>query len=260
MATKETKKPGAPAPEPQIDWSQDQQAGFENVSQNDLGIPFLGIIQSGSPQFDRTKPKYADKKIEGCQPGDIFNTLTKTILKAPVMFIPCGYQKLFVEWKSRDTGGGMVKVHRDEAILLECSKNAKNQDVLKNGNIIATTAYFYGLVEQDGEWKQVVVGMTSTALKAASGWLNMMMALKMQNAQGVRFTPPMFSHKYRLSTTLEQKNDNAWFNWQIAMGGPVTEPKLVEEGRTIAKLVAQGRQLALPNAEQQPVSNEDVPV
>ena len=270
---KETKKPGD-SPESQsasaptgatIDYSQYAGEGFENVSQNDLGIPFLGIIQSNSPQFDVTKPKYAERRIEGCKPGDIFNTLTKTVLPQPVVFLPCGYQKLFVEWVPREKGGGMVKIHRDEAILLETSKGGREgkQDVLKNGNLIATTCYFYGLVQVDGQWKtadkfnQVVIGMTSTALRTARGWLNLMSAIKLQGPNG-KFTPPFYSHTYKLTTALEQKSDNAWFGWQVTMNAINNDRVLVDEGRSISKLVAQGKQLALPSASQG--HSDDIPM
>jgi hypothetical protein len=142
----------------------------------------------------------------------------------------------------------MVAIHRDEAILSSTTKNERKQDILKNGNLIATTSYFYGHVQQDSEWKQVVIGMTSTALKAARGWLNMMMALKLTSPQGIKYTPPMFSHIYQLTTFLDSKNDNSWYTWKISMHGPNREPKLIEDSRNISKLVASGKQLALPSA------------
>ena len=275
---KETKKPGEePSSQPagaqpgntgqQFDYSEYAGEGFENVSQSDLGIPYLGIVQSNSPQFDVTKPKYPERKIEGCKPGDLFNTLTKTLIPQPAIVLPCSYQKLFVEWVPREKGGGMVKVHRDEAILMETTKGGREnkQDVLRNGNLIATTAYFYCLIKIDGKWKgddgkfnQIVIGMTSTALKASRGWLNLMNAIKLTGPRG-KFTPPFYSHTYKITTALENKNDNAWFGWQISMNEFNNEPDLVAEGRAVAKLVASGKQLALPSAEAAP-AGEDVPM
>lgn len=249
---KETKTAAQAAqPPPQYDWGQDQGAGFEHVTQSDLGIPFLGILQKLSPQVDETNGKYREKGIPGAKAGMIYDSLSNTVLwkagEEPLQFVPCGFQKLFVEWKQRESGGGFVKVHRDEAILIECRKDERNRDVLRSGNLIATTAYYYGLLLIGGERKQYVIGMTSTQLRNSRKWINLMSALKLTGPQG-KFTPPMFSHWYKLTTQLETKDQNSWFGWCINMGGMLTDDSLIGDARNISKLVAAGAQLALPNS------------
>jgi len=249
---KTTKTPGAPdtmeQPSQAIDWSQDAGAGMEHVTQTDLGIPFLGIIQLLSPQHNKMNPKFKDKGIPDCKPGDIFDTLSNTVLwtegQATLKFIPCGFQKLFVEWKTRESGGGFVRVHRDESILLECRKDERNRDFLRNGNIVSTTAYFYGFL-MNGEIKQYVLGMTSTQLATSRRWLNMITALKMQGPEG-KYTPPMFSHFYNLTTVLQTKDQNSWYGWKVEMGGMMTDPNLIASARDLSKIVASGKRLALP--------------
>lgn len=234
---KETKRTGAPAQQaPQSttqDWSQTGATGFESVQRADLGIPFLAIIQKGSPQVDKSHKDYATKRIEGAETGDIMNNVSNVVVASPgepVQFVPCSFQKLWAEWKPRNSGGGMVRAHTSELVLSECTKNDKKQDVLPNGNIVYTTAYFYGIALIDGERVPCVIGMTSSQLKKSRQWLNMMMTMKMvKPGTQDKFTPPMFSHTYLLSTVAESNTEGNWFGWLIQLGQEVKDPVLIAE-------------------------------
>lgn len=245
---KETKKPGVPPAKttaPAIDWGVEQVTGMENVSTEDLGIPFLLILQKGSPEVDKSHKDYKSKKIDGAEVGDIINTVTRKVLHKcegdPVSFVPCTYQTSFVEWRPRDEGGGFVKYHPDASILMSCTKNEKGQDVHENGNLVVKTAYFFGYTfDENGEPEPCVVGMKSTGLKKARQWLNMISGLKVESPTRGRITPPMFSHRYSLSSVPETNESGSWFNWAIESGAPITEAKLVEFGRNSAKTMSLG--------------------
>lgn len=231
------------------DWEQSGVTGFENVQQSDLGIPFLMILQKGSPQIDEAHPDYTAKKIEGAKVGDIINTVKNTVVwsrssTAALQFIPCSFEKQFVEWKPRESGGGIVKMHANANIITECKRNEKGQDQLKNGNIVVTTAYFYGLVLIDGEYEPALIGLSSTQLKKAKLWLNMMQALKVDGKQG-RYTPPMFSHAYALTTAPETNEKGNWYGWVIRMHGPVRDAGTAQLAVETAKEKSNAR-AALP--------------
>jgi hypothetical protein len=49
--------------------------GLQNVTNDDITIPRLAIVQSGSPQRKKKDEKY----IEGAEEGMIFNTVTNTV-------------------------------------------------------------------------------------------------------------------------------------------------------------------------------------
>ena len=59
--------------------------GLQNVSNDDITIPRLAIIQSGSPQRKKKDEKY----IEGAEDGMIFNTVTNEV-NEKIEVIPCG--------------------------------------------------------------------------------------------------------------------------------------------------------------------------
>jgi hypothetical protein len=247
---KETKVPaGAPqsGAVTTYDWSSTGATGFEGTRQEDLGVPFLSILQDLSPQIRKSDPNYATKKIDGAQPGDIINSLTNTIVwrggDEPMSFIPCWHERMYVEWKAKR--GGFVKAHKNIAILNECKRDADGNDVLGNGNVIMTTSYFFGYAIMKGEKLNCVIGMTSAGLKEARDWINSMMAIRLQGPKG-SYQPPMFSHIYGLSSTLKRKDNNAWFAWLIQNKGQLQDPVLIGEAINLAKVQAAQARQALP--------------
>lgn len=255
---KETKgKAAAPAP---IDWSKFGATGFENTRTEDLGIPFLIIVQKGSPEVDKTHADYKTKRIEGAEVGSIVNTVTREIVGGEAeaaIFIPCSYERAFVEWKPRDTGGGFVRQHASDSILATVQRGEDNRDYLPNGNVIVTTAYFFGmLVKEDGATEKCVISMTSTQLKKARLWLNMAMQLKV-NVGGEKIQAPLFSHRYALTTVPEQNQDGSWMGWHVETDGMVSNPKLIEECATVAQQQRSRARLAVAAPK---AAADDVPM
>jgi len=237
------------------DWSQAGVTGFENVQQSDLGIPFLTILQKGNPQIDEAHPDYVTKKIEGAKVGDIINNVNNTVVwsrasATALQFIPCAFEKSFVEWTPREKGGGLVKMHANANIVSECTRNSKGQDELKNGNIVITTAYFYGLYFNGEEYVPAIIGMSSTQRKKSTLWLNMMSALRIQGPRGP-FNPPMFSHSYALTTVPESNEKGNWYGWMIRMHGEVKDAAVAQLATDTAKEKSAHR-AALPAPAQTP--------
>ena len=53
-------------------FGDDLQKGFENMTQEDMALPFVRILGQLSPQVTEGDAKY----IEGAKPGMIYNTVT----------------------------------------------------------------------------------------------------------------------------------------------------------------------------------------
>lgn len=193
------------------DMFADAGMGFEGMSAKDVAIPFVAILQGLSPQVKR-----GPAQIEGAREGDIFNTVSQQIIKGEdgITVVPCAYQKKWVEWKTRESGGGFVQQHDTEDILNETSKNERGQDVLKNGNLVVTTAYHYVIVVTAEGFYKAVISMTSTNLKKSRRWNAQMGSIQVTQGER-RFNPPSFSHSYVLRTVMETKDGNSWFTWDI---------------------------------------------
>jgi hypothetical protein len=231
-------KPQPPTDNSPVNWESSGITGFENVHADDLGIPFLMILQSLSPEVKKTHKDYATKKIEGAEEGCVINTVTRQIVHRPggdaITVVPLSYQRAFVEWKTRENGGGIVKVHTNGMILNEAKKNEKGQDILSNGNMIATTGYF-NLMILGEEKTNAAIGMTSTQLKKARFWLNLMLGQRI-NGKSV----PMFAFQYHLTTVPESNAKGSWFGWKITSGSVITDSKLAEQ------LIAESKRAQAP--------------
>lgn len=214
-------------------------AGFEEMTAKDVAIPFTAIIQSLSPQRKNGHAKF----IKGCEEGDIFNTVSGEIVKNDVgiRVVPCYYQKKWVEWKTRESGGGFVQQHDKEDILNQTKKNPdNNRDMLPNGNIIVTTAYHYVIiVHKDGHLERSVIGMTSTNLKKSRKWNSIMQGLSIPTSTG-RVKAPMFSHIYPLSTVMESKGNMSWYTWDVGSPELINTQSLFDEAVNFHKAIASG--------------------
>ena len=78
----------------------DSSAGLENLTQDDLALPFLKILSGLDPLLD-------DPDIDA-RKGDIYNTVTGQVYKGKdgIQVVPCAYQKRFIEWAPRGSGSG----------------------------------------------------------------------------------------------------------------------------------------------------------
>lgn len=231
------------------DMMADAGLGFENVSANDVAIPYLKVLQALSPELRGVT------KIAGAEEGLIINTVTGVLMKE-IRVIPCAFKKSYVEWTPREAGGGLVKEHSEESILDKTKKNERNQDVLANGNLIVTTAYHYVLVLSDGGFERALIAMSSTQLKKSRRWLGQMMALQVKVGDK-SFTPPPFSHSYHLGTGMETKDANSWYGWLINDPVMVQDRGIYEAAKKFGQDVTAGLvKVAEPPADA-PVSSGD---
>lgn len=199
-------------------FQQQAGAGLDNVTAADMLVPRLTILQSLSPQL---KPRDA-AYIEGAAVGDICDVGTGQIFKGSILFLPVYYRKDYLEWAPRSSGGGLVDIHSDPAILDQTQRNEKKQPLLPNGNLIAETAQFYGFNLSAGR-QMCFIPMASTQLKKARKWVTMAAAEKLRRADGSEFTAPLFYRAYELSTADESNAQGDWSGWKIDRGPALPE-------------------------------------
>ena len=205
---------------------EDAGSGLENVTADDLTIPRLKILQALSPEVNKRDGKY----IEGAEAGDIVNTVTGRLYneKGWCEVLPVAYRKFYLEWQPRESGGGLVQQHTDPDILKETTKDRTGVDVLPNGNYIQTSATHFAIVVDDlNSYYQVMIPMAGTQLKKSRNWNSVMATLKVKSSSGQVFTPPIYSHKYRLSTVQESNDRGNWFGWNIELVSPLTSEEMV---------------------------------
>ena len=216
----------------------DANAGVENMSQEDLALPFLKVLGQLSPEVNKAHAKYK----EGAEPGMIFNTVSGQFFDGAkgVEIIPVHYQRQLVEWQDRGAStGAPVAIHNaDSDIMSKTTRDKSYKDRLPNGNYIENTAnHFVVLVGKSPT--TALISMKATQLKISRKWNSMMMGLKLQGKNGL-FTPPTYSHIYKLKTVQMSNDKGTWFGWDVKMVGPIEDKAVYDIAKSFAEKVGKG--------------------
>ena len=81
--------------------------------------------------------------------------------------------------------------------------------------------------------------MKATQLKISRKWNSMMMGIKMQGKNGL-FTPPTYSHIYKLKTVQMSNDKGTWFGWDVSKVGPVTNKSVYQIAKAFSNNVSKG--------------------
>ena len=241
------KKEGALAT---FDMEADAQQGAQNISQEDLALPFLKILGQLSPEVNKRDGKH----VEGAEPGKIINTVTNELYDK-LNVVPCHYKRQYIEWQDRgQSSGAPVAIHdADSDIISQTTRGKDYKDRLPNGNYLDNTAnHFVLIVGKNPE--TALISMKSTQLKVSRKWNSMMMGIKMQGKNGL-FTPPTYSHIYNLSTVQMSNDKGTWFGWDIAKVGPVEDKSIYDMAKNFAVSVGKGEVVAKHGSEESASTN-----
>ena len=195
-----------------FDYGEDTGRGFEKQEGSEVAIPFLNVLQSGSPQVESNLP-------EGSKAGMLFNTVTQQLISGEegTLFLPCQKQYAFVEWVPRDQGGGFVAMHKHDSDLVKDALGRNKGRTIglkasadKDANEIVETYYMYGLVLNDaGDSAEgfAVLSFTSTKIKPYRNWITSMRMIKGK--------PPIFAFRTHVKTTKQKNKKGTFFNFLI---------------------------------------------
>ena len=212
-----------------FDMEADAAQGAQNISQEDLALPFLKILGQLSPEVNKRDGKYVD----GAEPGKIINTVTNELYDT-INVVPCHYKRQYIEWQDRGTStGAPVAMHEaDSDIVSQTTRGKDYKDRLPNGNYLDNTASHFVLTLGDNP-QTALISMKSTQLKVSRKWNSLMMGLKLQGKNGL-FTPPTYSHIYNLSTVQMSNDKGTWFGWEVEKMGPVKDKAIYDMAKSFA--------------------------
>ena len=212
-----------------IDFISDAGAGLENIDKDDLALPFLKLLQSGS---DETKKKHANY-VEGAEAGMFYNTVTKKLYSGEkgIEVIPCFYKLTYPEWAPFERKEGRpVHPDRGPEILAKTKKNEKGKDVLENGNEIIKTANHFVIISGDKPEK-ALMAMKSTQLKVSRGWNSLMQDQFEADPKTNKNVPaPMFSRIYKLNS-VENSGSFTWHGYRVSLLRKVDNASIYQMAR-----------------------------
>jgi len=237
-------------------FAADAGIGVNNLGSEDLAIPFIKVLQKMSDELD---------DLDNAKAGDIYNTVTKDIVKGKdgIRLINCAYNLQYIEWEPRGTGTGAphaIYGAGDEIPATERGDDNKDYVVDGNGRYLERTAQHYILVvDEDGVTQQALLPMKSTQFKKSKQWNSAMRSLKMKDGNGSLFTPPRFSHIWKLETVSEENKNGSWHGWQISKDGVVEDVNVYQEAKLFAESIQAGQVNVKHVREEESLSDEDVP-
>jgi hypothetical protein len=216
----------------------DANQGVENLTHEDLALPFLKILGQLSPEVNKRDGKY----VQGAEPGMIYNSVTGELFDGEkgIEVVPCHYKLEYIEWQDRGEGSGApVAIHSSASdIMTKTTRDASYKDRLPNGNYIEKTASHFVVVLGKSP-STALIAMKSTQLKISRKWNSMMASIKMKGKNGM-FTPASFSHQYLLRTTQQSNDKGTWFGWEVSKIGPVQDAALYQQAKSFAESVSKG--------------------
>ena len=150
-----------------FDMEADAQQGTQNISQEDLALPFLKILGQLSPEVNKRDGKY----VEGAEPGKIINTVTNELFDK-ISVVPCHYKRQYIEWQDRGTSSGApVAIHSaDSDIVSQTTRGKDYKDRLPNGNYLDNTASHFVLTVGDNP-STAIITIKSTQHKITRKWI-----------------------------------------------------------------------------------------
>ena len=198
-------------------FGNDLSKGFENMTQDDLALPFIRILGQLSPQVTQGDAKF----IESARPGMIYNTVTNDLFdgKKGIKVIPCYYKKHYPEWSDRGDGpGAPVAIHLPNSPVIATGKRDGSKIRLPNGNYLEETASYYVMVQsKTGAYTPALITMKSTQLNVSKKWNSMMKTIQMADGKGGFAIPPMHGVVYNLASTLQKNDKGSWYGWVVTM-------------------------------------------
>ena len=238
-------------------FAADAGIGVSDLGSEDLAIPFLKVLQKMSDELD---------DLGNAKAGDIYNTVTKEVAKgkAGVTVINCAYMLQYIEWEPRGTGtGAPYRIYGAAEDIPQTERGDDNKDYVVGGSgryLERTAQHYVLIIDEDGMTQQALLPMKSTQFKKSKQWNSAMRSLKMKDSRGGLFTPPRFSHIWKLETVPEENKNGSWHGWQISKSSVVSDPSIYAEAKLFAESILAGQvNVKHVREEEKPSSDEDVP-
>ena len=253
LATQQTALPAVMLNEGMF--AADAGAGMEGATQESFAIPFLGVLQKGSPQVDEA----SGAALEGAKAGMFFENVTGRMYdgKKGVLVVPCAYRRVFLRWAPKGMSGSGFKGEMtvDEVATLRANGTIKDLDgrlyfPLEDGTVndkkcdrVADVRNHYVLLidEASGSWTQALLSLGSTQIKKSKALMAALASVKIVNpGNGQMYTPPTFANLVRVTSVPESNDKGTWFGVRFEVAGRVQRTDVYGDAKAFNSTVRSG--------------------
>lgn len=197
----------------------DDALGYEGQTTEDTALPFIKMVQSGTPELKK-------KLIKGLEEGDWLNPVTGRVWKNPqgLIWISAMTRHEYVEYVPLDAGGGFKgRYSIDSPEVARAKAESKKFGKYNIGPIISGTEppLRNELVETflsfgvfcDEEMNPLGIGMLgfkSTGIKCYKNWMSTIRMHTIPDGKGGKRVPPMYAHAARFTTMQKEEGKQIW--------------------------------------------------
>lgn len=200
-----------------------------DIAREDMMVPFLKVIQSLSEEVVPGKDKYNPD----VRPGDIYDSITRTIFKDAKVVI-CGLRKYYTEW-TPEVRGSIV------------AKHSSNADIVKNAAKVEMTAEkgntYYALKTATGNDLIETYGVVMIAKTEDGLTLPAVLTLSKTGFMvGKQLTTLLAIHQtkgtpvFRLNTVSVSNSKGSWFKPAFAFDSYETDESVINMANAMAPI------------------------
>jgi hypothetical protein len=204
-----------------------------DIGSEDYAIPFLSVLQKGSPQVDET----SGVALDGARAGMLYENVQNKLFdgKSGVLAVPVAYRHMFVRWGPRSGEGAGFKgeLAVETAAAMRDNGQVKELDgrlyfPMPDGSVnekrsdrLSDTRNWYLLVldEASGGWTTALLSLTSTQIKKSKMLMSMLQSVRLRTPEGAMARPAMFYNIVRITTTPESNDKGSWFGVRFELAG-----------------------------------------
>ena len=234
-------------------FAADAGQGMEGAGQESFAIPFLAVLQKGSPQVDEA----SGQMIEGAKAGMFFENVTNRMYdgKSGVKIVPCAYRRVFLRWGPRSGEGAGFKGELTADVVAAMRAEGKIVDLdgklfvpLPDGTVndkkcdrISDTRNHYVLLidESTGAWTQALLSLTSTQIKKSKMLMSALASVKLKGQAGL-YTPPTFANVVLARTIPEANDKGTWHGVKFEIAGLVDRTEVYVAAKAFHASAASG--------------------
>lgn len=229
-----------------FDYGSDAGAGFSGMTASDFKIPFLEVLQKGSPECEDGNPD----QLDGARAGMLHDTVSDRLYQS-VTIVPVGRQHVWTEWVPRSEGGGFRGKHQPSSAVVRNAPRKRIEGketmirVSPDGNDLVETFYLYAVVLDDAGAPigAAVIALTSTKIGPYQEFNT-----RLKEFTGTPPRMPLYAFRVRLSTEFETRSKGNSFNVRLEPAGGKFSESLISPSdpaylaaKSLAAMVDEGR-------------------
>jgi hypothetical protein len=237
MAKPNIKDKGTNVPAKRTSFASRAGGGMEETTADSFSIPFLAVLQKGSPQVDEA----SGKQLKGAKAGMLFDTVSQEMFDGNkgIPVVQAHFKRVWLRWGARDAGGGfkgeitpeqLAKMRADGQIVdikghSYVADKSGEVDPDENDKVVDTRVHYLLRItdRKKGQYKRCVLSLASTQVRKSKHLMSMFADLKKEE-NGEEYTPATYQSIVTIKTVPEKNDQGTWYGVDFDITGEFDDP------------------------------------